>query len=427
MCRWRILATLCVAVLSGPTDGMAQSAPSAALIDCGGKPVPITPAVAAAFGLDRLRAFVEKANSVEGSFASGDFAQSAVPTDPSATTVELTLELGEVQFYEAAADRDSCADSIRSAAHARVRIGNDVLTFETDGVLWQSANDPSAHFYATADLATATGSYDPQLDTSRIHAGGIEISLYASPGQLRGNITVAAVYFNSETQRVRYLRGRSSDYADRSVLFKLSFPDDRCADYEVPFANDEPIELLRGQTAYALGAAVAGRIGERTAADAVWKDGRETRVTIEPGEPARGGTACLAAARFTGDRTAPTARWTLRTRLAGRLTTADGRIEMPLRELVLSVDDDVVRRAQLRAWVSQEELSAGARQALERDPDVLEAVVTYDFEQNADARLGGIIRLHRQLVDNTFVPLDCVAFPPGGTQDLGDCRYRRPP
>jgi len=41
--------------------------------------------------------------------------------------------------------------------------------------------------------------------------------------------------------------------------------------------------------------------------------------------------------------------------------------------------------------------------------------------------MGGIVRLHRQVLDNTFVPLDCVAFPPGGTQDLGDCRYRRPP
>jgi hypothetical protein len=425
MCRWRIPATICVVALAVPTHGAAQSAPSEAVIDCGSKLAPMTPAIAAAFGLDRLRAFVEKPNRVEGSFASGDFAQSAVPTDPSATAVELTFELGEVELYEATADLDGCADSIRSAAHARVRIGDDVLAFEADGILWQSANEPAAHFQATADLATATGHYDPHLDASRIHLGQIEIALYVSPGHVRGSITTEAVYFDNVAQRVRYRRGRSSDYADQSVLFRLGFPRDRCADYELPFADDEAIELLRGQTADALRASVARRIGEQTTADAVWKSGDATRVSVELGEPARGGTACLGAARSAGG-AAPTARWALGTRFAGRLTTADGRIDLSLHELVLSIDDDGVPRAELRAWVRKEELGAAAQQALPRDPDVLEAVVTYDFEQDTDARFGGIVRLHRQIGDNTFVPLDCVAFPPGGTQDLDDCRYRRP-
>jgi hypothetical protein len=395
-------------------DGVAAS-----YTDCGMEEIPLTPAAEQAFDLERLRAFLVGPNTVEGHLGEGE--QSVVPGEQIATPIELSFALGEFSYYTVATESEDCAEEIRASAHVRVRVGNGLLLFETDGVLRKRENRATASFHASNDLATVTGSYEPDLDISRIHVGMIEISMNVFPGQLRGDINSAVYYFDDEAHQRRRLGGDWSSYADRQTLFRLGFPEDECEDHQLPFAHAEAIELLRGRSADELREHVASRIAGATLVDAVWNDNSETQVTIELGAPIEG-TACLDHGRAFSQM-ALSSDWVVRIPIVGRLRSGDARLDVPLDELFVGVDTTTISGASLHGWVPVASLSEAQKQTLGSAVDVLDTWVTYDFNLQP-ARTSGIVYLFSEVQPGTYRPTDCVAFPPGGERDTSECRYR---
>jgi hypothetical protein len=391
---------------------------------CDGEVVPLTPAAEQVFDLVRLRAFLEGPNTVHGRFVDGE--NRAVPAEQSATEIELRFELGEFSYYAGTVpDGVDYCGQVRASAHVQVRVGDGLLLFEADGILWKTHDRASALFQAhpPTDLATATGSYEPALDTSKDHTGEIHTTIYVFPGQLRGDITPIAFYFNNEAQRQRRVAGDPWAYADRQALFHLSFPEDECEHDELPFAHDEVIELLHGQSADALRARVASLIPETTVIDAVWSDNSETRVTIALGDPVLG-TVCVGSSRLVGRWPPPSYDLALRMPLAGRLRSTDRRIDLPISRLVVGVDNDnAIPHATLGLRVPTADLSDAQRQALAADADLLSGRVTYDFDPKP-TRIDGMLDLHKQKSPQSYTPTGCVAFPPGGKSDTA-CRYPR--
>ncbi|HEY3518203.1 MAG TPA: hypothetical protein VGL98_14235 [Gammaproteobacteria bacterium] len=399
-------------------ESPAASGSSASQVRCA-EAAPLTSAIADDFGLERLEAFLEQRNIVAGQFADDGTTEIAPPGERSAT-VELRFDVGEFSYYKKTVDAaGACDDSIWSDAHVWVRIGNGLLSFDADGRLWKGKNEPSAHFYADADLLAATGSYRPRLDLARAHVAKIEVALYVSPGQLRGDINSAVAYFRDEAQLQRYRQGDWSAYAARTTLFSLGFPGDRCEDHELPFAHDEAIERLDNQSADEWRSRALGLIGETAIIDAVWKDGERTEVAVEPGEQVSG-TVCLGTSTSVGHHLAPASELALRIPLAGRLRSTDARLDTALDELVIGIDDGTVVRATLRLLSAP--LSDAQKAALGANADAFSARLSYDFEREP-ASLDGIVELLAQTTPDRYRRVGCVAFPRGGKADVDDCRY----
>lgn len=407
---------------TGPPDSDAFPGEASVSVVCDVEEVPLTPAAERAFDLERLRDFLAEPATVEGHFGERD--ASAAETERSATAIELTFEIGEFTHYAGMTESSDDCGEVRAPAHVEVRIGNGLLLFQADGLLLKTDRHVSAWFYASTDLTTV-GSYEPELDTTRAHAGKVEISLYAFPGQLRGDINLVAIYFRDETQRERYLQGRRWAYVDRQTLFQLGFPHDECEDHELPFAHDEAIEVLNGQSADELRARAANLVAETLVFDGVWRNDSETRVAVEIGEPVEG-TVCVASSETSGDLAMKqSSDWLVRVPVAGRLHSADARIDMPLENFILGLDDkNAISRATLRGIVSTADLKEDQRQRLGADVDQVDARVSYGLDSQP-AEVDGIVYLQQEAQSRQYSWTDCIAFPPGGAWDIGECRYSR--
>ncbi len=405
-------------------EGTASGRPAASRAACDVEEHPLSRAADRAFRLKPLRGFLDGPITVEGHL--GEAQHVAGRARQSATPIEAVFGLGKFTYYKMSTNTVDCVDQVKTSAHIKVRVGGSLLRLEADGVLWKLATDASAHFYARTDLAAATGSYEPELDSSKPHLAQIEISMYVSPEQLRGDLIVEALYFEDRDHLQRYRTGDWRASADLRVLTRWSFPDDECEDYELPFAHDAPIELLRGQSADELRSKVTALIGQTTTVDAVWKDDRKTQVTVELGTLLEG-TACLGSSSTAGGKQPlPRRGWQLRLPVAGRLRTGDARLDMPINELLLGVQGRTIPRATLGALVRTDALSDAERQALaaDADADALQARVFFDFSRKPVLFDGGVDVFH-EVQSGVYMPIDCVSFPPGGESDTGSCHYRR--
>jgi len=408
------------AARAGDSDSGAAGAISASQVHCADQ-APLTAAIAEEFALEALRAYLERPNVVIGNFGEGGAGQTAPPAEQSAP-VEIRFDVGEFSYYQKTVEADAaCDDSIHAPAHVAVRIGNGLLSFEADGVLWKGRYEPSAHFYADADLATATGSYRPSLDLARVHVGTISVALYAASGHLRGDVNAAVVYFRDKAQLQRLRQGAWGDYAERLLLFRLGLPGDACWNNELPFAYDEAIEQLDRQSAGQWRARAIDVIGATPIIDAVWKDGSETQVAVEIGEPVVA-MACLGKSIYP----APASESALRIPVAGRLRSTDGLVDMSLDELVVGIDRGAIVRATVRSRVPPARLREEQREALGPSADVISARLNYDFEHEL-ARLNGIVELLALTSPTSYRRVACVAFPRGGKADVDDCRYASVP
>ena len=412
--------SVCPTCALAEADAGASGGGLASQIKCS-EQAPLTSQIAEQFRLELLRAYLERSNSVAGHPSADGTADTAPPTEQGAT-VELEFDVGEFSYYEKTPDAEiGCDDSVRAPAHVAVRIGDELLSFEADGVLWKGRHEPSAHFYADTDLAMVTGSYRPPVDLTRAHAGMISVALYASPGHLRGDITAAVAYFRDEAELQRYRQGDWRAFFTPRVLFpfRLGFPDDACEDRELPFTHDESIEPLARRSADEWRARAVDLIGATTVVAAVWKDGRETEVAVDLGAPGVG-TACLGKSFFP----APASELALRIPLAGRLRSADARLDVPLDHLVVRIDGGAVVRATLWSRLPSAPLSAAQQEALGSNVEAFLARVDYDAEREPPL-FNGIVELLAQTAPNSYSRVGCIAFPPGGKADTGTCRYRR--
>jgi hypothetical protein len=395
--------------------GAADGGAAASQIQCAA-PAPLTSKIADELQLETLRAYLERSNSVAGRFGA-----ETAPPDEQGATVELEFDVGEFSYYEKTPDAEiGCDDSVRAPAHVAVRIGDGLLTFEADGLLWKGRHEPSAHFYADTNLAMVTGSYRVPVDLARAHFGKIDVALYASPGHLRGDINAAVVYFRDEAELQRYRQDDWSAFLSRPVVFpfRLAFPDDVCEDGELPFAHGEAMELLGGQSADEWRARAVDLIAATTHTDAVWNDGRETEVTVELGEPV-GSTVCLGESF---NPLAPASELALTIPLAGRLRSADARLDTPLSALTVYIDAGVVVRATMIGRPPMTTVSERQREALGASADLLFARLEYDFAREP-ASLDGMVELLARTEPNRSTRVGCVAFPRGGKSDKGSCRY----
>ena len=373
--RPRAVASIFVFLLLRLVDGAAQPPPPcpscetravadasedqpreiADTIDCGAERRPLTSAEKRAFELVPLQAFLEKPQRVEAH--ANESTRRAPAVGPSDIAIDLAFQVGPLSYYKATRDLEQCDDTVRADVHVRARVGDDLLRFEGNGVLWKGRHDVSAIFHADADFSTIAGTFAPEVDESRVHARAIELSMYVAPGQLRGSLVPSVIYFANEAQRQRRLGGQRSAYREQRWWAGWAFPAaDGCGDSALPFAHDEPIQQLHGKSADEVRAQVAVLLAEAGTVDAVWRDDQETRLAVELGEASQG-TACLQSARWTVDYTAPRSALALLIPVAARLRTADARIDMPLDQLLVSIDGNETIGATLRGWIPIERLN----------------------------------------------------------------------
>lgn len=400
---------------TGAADkGRAGSA--ASMTDCKARQVPLTAAVSDTFGVETLRDFLATPHTFEAELREG---RNAGARSRRNVTVEVRFELGEVSAYEVASE---CIDYVTAPVHLQVRVGNGLLAFAANGVMFKGEGEALARFYAAADLAAATGDFEPEIDVSRLHIGQIETSMHVAPGHLRGQVQFEAIYFKDDTQLRDHQSGLWWDYAEFDSFATLHFPDDDCYDSELPFRPDEPIAAFSGRSADQLRAAVERLIGDAATADAVWRDGTTTDMRVHIGKRA-GRVACLRGDTYQRDGAA-NASSLLRMAVQGRVRSGDGRIDMPLDELTVWAVSGEIARAELSApSIPAARLSRAERRALGVDADVLDALIRYDFEPAA-RRSNGRIYLYENVTPGWSNRADCVAFPPGSALDT-DCRYAR--
>jgi hypothetical protein len=388
---------------------------SASTVHCA-DPAPMTAAIAEEFDLQRLTAFLEQAHVVVGRFGAGSLKETAPPGEPTAT-IAFSFDVGEFTYYKKTADAEAlCEDRVAAPARVAVRVGSDLLSFEADGRLWRSRSEPLAHFYAAADLATATGSYRPVLDETRPHVGIAEVALYVAPGHLRGDLGPFVLYFRNEAWLQRYRQGESWAFSDGASLFRLGFPEDVCTDNELPFAFDQRIELLAGVSAVEWRARAVRLMGGAAVASGVWEEGNETGVAIELGAPVEG-AACLGRSYHP----APVTELALRLPLAGRLSSSDGRLDLPLDELMVRVDRGVLVRATVRSSAPATRLTDAQRRSLGSNVDWFSAWVSYDFE--CAAPMQGRVELMVTTSANSRSTVERFEFPALAGVDVSGCIY----
>lgn len=269
--------SVCPTCGTRPTDSdVPAQLGGRSVVDCAAEQIPLTPTRGADFHVEELRAFLQTPITVSGEQADGG----------DAVAIEIELDLSEFRYYTMRRDDEYCFDQVWASGPVRIQLGDDLLRFEANGNLWKAKNELAWHFYASTDLATATGTYRPQVDMSRIHAGRIEMSMRVFSGRMHGDIHVGALYFDDEAQFQRHLAGQPWQYDYEGLSsFSFAFPDAECRDHGRPLTDDDAAELLKGRSARELIAHVANLLTDLRAEDAVWKDGRKTRVEIELGEP----------------------------------------------------------------------------------------------------------------------------------------------
>lgn len=344
---------------------------SASTVRCA-DPAPMTAQIAEEFDLQQLTAFLEQAHVVVGRFGAGSLEETAPPGEATAT-IEFSFDVGEFTYYKKTADAEAlCEDLVAAPVRVAVRVGGDLLSFEGEGLLRKRRSEPLALLQAETDLAAATGRYRPVLDETRPHVGIVSASLFVAPGHLRGTVGPYVLYFRDEAQLQRYRQGDFGTFFDGASLFALGFPDDVCDDGEMPFASNQPIAPLAGVSAAEWRARAVRLIGGAAVASGVWEEGNETGVAIELGAPVED-AACL---RRSLRASAPVRE--LRLPLAGRLSSGDGRLDLPLDELILDVDRGALVRVTVRSWAPAARLADAQRRSLGSNVDWFSVRVSYD-------------------------------------------------
>jgi hypothetical protein len=396
----------------GETADFAPTGTGSGSTRCDTAEAPLTPAVEQAFELEALRAYLASPHTIDAE------ARDAMPGQPEfdgPVEIEFSFELGEFTFLEAVDEmQEPDCDSVWAPVKLTAEVGDGQISLTASGVVWKLRGHLEAHLYASADLATATGSYAPVLDTSRPHAGQVELAMYVFPQQLRGAVIPEALYFQDEAALQQYLDGDRDVFPDLEALVHLEFPVDACNDNELPLAPGEASALLAGRTPEELREEAFGPLEELTI-DAVWRDDSETSVSVELSDSPLL-SVCAESSLAPADFGFSGLELVLRMPVVATLRSADGEVELPLDQLSLAVgtENAELRRAHFRA------------QPAETDGPRLNGWIIYSFRDGAvDA--DGIVYIEEPDGEEpgNYEWVDCVAFPPGGEWDTGMCRYMR--
>lgn len=372
---------------------------------CASEEAPLTAEVEQAFQLAQLRAYLSSPHVVSAEPRQVLAGQSALAGP---IEIKFELELGDFTYQMG----ERCS-AVWAPVKLTVEVGDGQLSFSANGALWKQASELHAHLYASADLATATGSYRPKVDTNRPHAGQVEVSFNVFPDQLRGTVIPELIYFENDEQAMRYLDGDHAAPHDLQALVHLDFPVDECADHEWPIALDAALTLLGGFSPAELRRDVSDRLKATPSLAAVWRDDSKTVVKVEVSE-STGGTVCARSDEAQPDSDFTGAELTLVMPVTASLRTEDGKIDMPLDKLTIAMgrEQHELRWAALRGTAP---LSASEK---------LDGSITYSFEQGGVAA-NGIVYFQREVTPGAGTRYDCVAFPAGSKWDTGECRYRR--
>jgi hypothetical protein len=379
---------------SDPTSDAWPSAPSEGSSGgssrCATTEMPLTEAVERDFGLAALRQQLEQTQVFQAQRRTWSQDDETFGEQP--IKVELAIELGEFSFHASnATERDYC-NNVRAPLTMHVRAQDALFEFTAQGGLLLEEASPETHVYASADSASLTGDLFPP--------GLVEVTLSAFPRQVRGEI--------------------------HSWGIAVSLTPDACWQHELPLAPEEHVDFLDGRSVAELVAEAEDALQHTAMYDAVWQDSTETTLTLELG----GGAAGTACARYDlplsdaeGYRNRPHIE--LRVPYAGHLSTGDGRLAMPLDQLLLVVgsEDGGLWRVHGRGEALAPDFGSDEG-SVRGEGDRLDAWIDFDLTSEP-ASADGFIEIQDADGPSSWRPVDCVAWPTGGSWDQNHCRYQR--
>lgn len=356
---------------------------------CGTTEAPVTEAVERAYRLAALREQLERPHTFNAQRRTWNPSDASGMEQP--IEVELVIEVGEFSFHESGSTDEDYCDHVRAPLRMQVRSrdANELFGFTARGSLWLEETSLETLVYAPADPASVTGDvFAPGL---------VEVTLSVFPRQVRGEIHSSGVL--------------------------LSLVPDACSQHELPLSPDEHVDFLGGRSVAELVAEAEAALGPARTYNAVWQDSAETTLTLELG----GGAQADACAQYELPLRDPEDRRyqphiELRVPYAGRLSTGDGRLALPLNQLVLSVgmEDGTLLHLNGR---SDALASDFAEQGVRGFGDRLDAWIDFDLETDP-ASADGIIEI-QDGGPTSWTPVDCIAWPTAGYWDRNQCRYMR--
>lgn len=406
------LCPTCITTAGGETADFGEQADSS---PCDTHIAPVTDAVRADYGLSQLAEQLAAETTVEAgwSWIKGDGSGQLPDMEP--VPVTFRFELGDFAFLKSdeATEGSIFCDSVRAPVRVHIEVGDGLLSLDAVGSVWKGEGELETHLYARADLARATGSYQLALDESRPHIAGAEMALSIFPGHVRGDVIPFVQYFDDEAEAQAYLAGDPTAYGDLHAQTSFRMPLDACDQHAFPVPMHDDNELLGDRSPATLIEEATGRMTGLLTPSAVWDDDSETAVAIEF-DPTRAEVACVAVETF-GSPSMTEAAVVVRTAMDGHLQSADGRVDLPLSSLVLTLGRNDLAPWQLLFRGYQ--LAGDADEGF--DGDRLDAEVQVDLTGDAPS-LDGFVEVHA-----SSSPTGCMAFPIGGKWDTEHCRSTR--
>jgi hypothetical protein len=399
--------------------------------NCRGREQPVDAQVERDFALSRLRSVLASRHRLDARWV--DLAHGEPVPGTAVTSIDLAVELGAVRFL--VSEHELCSDRIEADVTVDLRIGDGTLAATGHGSLFQTRAAPAVHLYARAELATAAGTPDLEIDPDRPHRGQIEVVLDIFDDAVRGTVTPSVSYFASEEQA----RDPATWPAELRAPSVLHFPVDDCQMSELPLSADEPSALLGGRSPRDLLAEARSRLAGLGPQPARWMDETLTEVEIDFSalEPAALCADPASLAPGDGD-VLPSGSSSPVTRLVGwagtTVRSADRGLDFTiadrvrkgdwtafyvspetgeLLQLYLSRFEDAIDAAELQARLGLA-LQGAASAPLQAKADLL-----YTFRQGSGVGVEG--RLQVLELAGTARLIECIGWPVGGRFEQ-DCR-----
>jgi hypothetical protein len=366
------------------------SAPAGGSSWCRAVEAPVTEAVERAYGFAELRALLVDQPHVFHMQQRTSTTYNA-PFMEQVTELELKFELGEFSFHQGSATQQKYCDHVSAPLRIEARAKDGRVGFTAKGSLWRHEAALTTQAHAAVDLASVTGTLFPAGQL-------VELSLSLFPQHVRGEMHTG------------------------SLVFALR--PDGCVQHELPLQPDEHVDFLGGRSVGELVTEAEGKLQQIGMYDAVWRDSASTTLRIELGRGAESAACAQEELPFIREGVEYRPIIKLRVPYAGRLSTGDGRLALPLGELWLAVGADGALWSIKGRGTALASDYGSAENSARGFGDRLDAYVDFDMA-NQPASADGIIQVGQMQGATSWNTIDCVAWPVGGERDRQTCRYGR--
>lgn len=285
--------------------------------------VPASPELESAFDVAEIVAATSAPLEVAIAWGAGRYSRPEVAAE---TTLDATITLEPFTYVESSMP-SPCFDNVYARATVALSTRDGMVIATAQGTLERRLDEIYWHLNATVDLSEVQGTLDIPIDPSRIHSGQLEIEITGTPDGVRGSVRATVLDFETEQAYQAWIGPTSRVHPAAAVVLSGWFPIDDCgADSWFPVDATEKHAAFGGKSPIEMFHAAEDAFGDPFEAEALWRDGSPTNVSVDLGEPPSG-TLCIGA---------PNDYVTLQYKGSSSIVSSDGRIDTLISDLSIS-------------------------------------------------------------------------------------------